>query len=347
MMEVYLGERRVTPVTATLSIALDAGARGFTCTFPWERGEDPKLDVSLAPRSFSPVTVKIDGSLQFTGYLYRRRPSLTVDGSLMEVECFSRTRELIRSATRPPYEFYGLTLKQIAEQLCAPFSIAVTSSDSGESDLVFEEQQTIARTASIFSFLQNLARQRGLLVTDTPEGSLMFISIVSPGGPVGTIIEGSEQKGNVETAENLSINIDDGEIFQTYQTVADTALAFLDAVESSVIDDRIKLPSLLCESVNDETAGGVIKSAEWLRNKKLSESIELPVPVTSWYAPKGELWLPGTLLAVSSPSLFLNKGYNFLIRGVAFQLTPNSETASLDLVPPSLYSTGDFTEPWG
>jgi len=68
--------------------------------------------------------------------------------------------------------------------------------------------------------------------------------------------------------------------------------------------------------------------------------------VPSWYAPNGELWAPNTIVTVKSPTLYLDDGYNFLIREVTYDFSASGTTANLSLVPPEAYTGEEIVEPW-
>jgi len=99
-------------------------------------------------------------------------------------------------------------------------------------------------------------------------------------------------------------------------------------------------------SANDTEEGDIKTAADFKRNKKILEALSIPLPVSTWYAPDGELWRENTIITVVSKTLFLEKGFDFLIRKVEFDYSDQGTTAVLTVVPPSALTRGELIDPW-
>ena len=97
----------------------------------------------------------------------------------------------------------------------------------------------------------------------------------------------------------------------------------------------------------DEKAGSDMqKDADWKRNKALGDSMGLTIPAHSWYDRAGDLWKPGKMVTVVSPSLFLDDGFDFMIRQIEFNLSDTGADATLSLVPPQVFNGEALPDPW-
>lgn len=347
-LTIRLGNRELTVESARVIRTMDTGSDGCTFTIPWQLGEDPKLDELILPRSFANFETEINGERLITGRIYSRTPSLTVDRSELTCECYSFTKDLVDSNSEPPYEFIDISLLDIAKKLSEPFSINVGIDNADEANELFTKQQAIGPTETIFSFLSKLAFQRGILISSTTTGDLLFQKANTVQKPVASITEGDFLQGPVETGQTFSATFDDSGIFATYKVNLESSSSFTGTspTQATATDSSVLTPRLKTITVADETGGGLQKTADWSKNQSLAKSLTIPFAVTSWTTPTGELWRENTIVTVTSPTIFLPNGFNFLIRSVEYILDNSGETAVLNLVPPQLYTREPIDEPW-
>ena len=95
-------------------------------------------------------------------------------------------------ASSSPFEFNGLNLQQIAETLAEPFGV----------DVVFEadagapfRRVKMEPTDKPLGFLVELAQQRGLVITDTVNGDLLFKSTKNQRQIKGFTTSGGIERG--------------------------------------------------------------------------------------------------------------------------------------------------------
>jgi prophage tail gpP-like protein len=154
------------------------------------------------------------------------------------------------------------------------------------------------------------------------------------------------QFGSVETGQTFSAVFDDTMVYQIYRVLGDSPRSNTEPSFATAIDDNIPVPRRKTLTALNETKGGIQKTADWTKNKSLAESLGIPFPVTNWRTPAGDLWEPNQLVTVTSPTIFVPDGFDFLIRQVEFIDDEGGETAALDIVPPQLYTQENIPEPW-
>lgn len=320
---------------------MDTGADGWVGTMPWVPGEDRKIDEATRPYGYPRSAVYIGNELVLSGLLYGVQPEFGEGdrGRIKNLSGYSFTADAIDSNVPEPYEYTNVALEQLAAGFAALLGIkAVFLSDSGGAFA----RVTAGETESIFGFLSKLAAERGLLVSCTNEGNLLFHRALTTGTPVGTVAEGDA------LVTHWAANYDGRRRYHTYNCIqagvtnADlrwevVAPDAVGPVSIKSIDTGVPRSRFMTFRADNVTPGNVEDAARWRKNKQLADALTNELPVSSWYAPNGELWQPNTLLTVVSPTLGVPKGFTFLIRAVEF-VQEDRRHAVLHLVPPQAFS---------
>ena len=165
-----------------------------------------------------------------------------------------------------------------------------------------------------------------------------MIRAVTDSEPVGTLTENRHPVGAI------SAQFDGRLMFSAYRAIGRTPRK-LDNVGVAK-DDTVPRARFLTFRADDTEAGDIDRTAQWRRSKQAAQWLTLSVPISSWYAPNGELWREGTIVTLVAPSIYLDDGYDLLVRAVEFGHGADGPTASLTLVPPQVYTGEDIDEPW-
>lgn len=319
--------------SARIFKAMDNAAHGWSFVIAWEPGIDKNIDNIVLPYSYTKSAVYIGGELQVNGLIYNPQPSLS-NRSEMTLEAWSFTADLIDSNLKPPYERSKITLKQLAEELVKPFGINVIYDIDDDE---FFDRVTAGATETIFQHLVKYASQRGVLITATSSGDLLFTRS-NPGQSVGTIKEGDT------LSQRWFSEFDGRKRFNVYKAIGQSPL---NSSKTAIAEDN-KVPRSRFKtfSVNDTTDGNIQKAADWRRSKALADSLTIEIPVTGWLAPNGSLWKNNTLITIISPTLFVPNGHTFIIRAVEYILNSTGRTAILSIVPPEVYTGENIIDPW-
>lgn len=343
-LTVVIDGYEVPLMDARLLRTMDTGADAWSGRIAWTPGRDPIIDRITRPYSYADAAAYIGGKLRVNGRLYIVSPELSTDGRTKALTGFSFTADAIDSTVKPPYERNGITLEQLAAELLEPIGIkAVFRTATGGPF----ERVTANEGDTIFAHLAKLASQRGVLVSSTPDGDLLFHKATTSKQTVGTIEEG--QPG----ALIFAATFDGRARYNVYKCItpdSGTSLAWDSTGDPKTViarDNRVPLSRFLTFQGDDTTPGNIRNAAEWRRSKQMVDALSIPFPVQDWYAPNGELWQENTLVTIVSETLSVPNGFDFLIRSVEYQLDSNRRSAVLGLVPPSAYSGEPLGDVWG
>lgn len=196
------------------------------------------------------------------------------------------------------------------------------------------------QTDTVFEHLRKLSKQRGLLLSCTRYGQLLITEANLQDAPVGTIREGDWQ------AEKFSAKFSGRNRFAFYRALASSSRSSRAMAASTAQDNAVPVPRKLTFRADDSLPGECGTAAEWRKNKSAADAMTLMYPVNTWYAPNGKLWQPNTQITVISETIGVPDGFSFLITQVEFDFKDSGLTATLNLKPPTMYSTGEVSEPW-
>jgi prophage tail gpP-like protein len=323
----------IAVVSATVLITFDTAADGWAATVEWNP-EDVEQSTLLKPFGYQEAACYVGGKLMVRGYLYNIAPSFGPGGREKRLEGWSFTADVIDSTLRPPYERSKVTLEQRAIEIVNPLGVGVEwkAGDDKQFDRVTAQQD-----GTILDHLSKLAKQRGVQISSTPQGRLLFHK-AEPSLPVASFVEGDPPF--TEGAASYSGR----DRFATY--IARAQSPGKNNANATALDGAVPAQRMLSFTAEESDAEDLQKAADWRRSKQLGDSMTLDLPVNSWYDPFGDLWTPGSLVTVISPSLDLPNGFDFLIQKVEFILADNGSTAIHTLVPPQIYTGEPLPDPW-
>jgi len=337
--------------SARLLRTMDTAADGFTAV----RNFDPfdeKISKLFIPYQYLPSQVYLGGLLGLNGILYSVSPEVSTDGRRIELEGWTPTADIvdcnINVATwdqypAAKYERNNVTLGQRATELLEPLGLDVVD-ESGDSEPF--DRVTAEPTDTILDHLVGMAGQRGILVSCTNQGELLFTKANTTGKPIGTIEE--EDPPYLD----MSIKFDGRARFSTYRAIGQSPQTSPKGTPYTIWktgtaeDYAVTRSRFTAFNADNANMGNVEKAAKWRKNKTLADALTIPFPVSGWYAPDGFLYEPNRLITVKSPTLFIPDGFDFLIRAVEYSFEPEGTRSTLYLVPPNVYTDRDLVEPW-
>jgi prophage tail gpP-like protein len=319
---------------ARVLLTMDTASDGWAAEMQWTPGDNPELDERIRPYEYPPAKIYIGGALAMSGYLYDVGSSISEQGTIKELAGFSKTADIIDSHMRPPYEESNVTLKQRASKIAEAHGLkAIFEADFGGAF----DRVTAGETEKVITHLNKLAFERGLLISSTRNGNLLFTEANVDGAPVATLEEGKPP------VRNFNARFKGRTRFNSYRVIETTPFG---NNEDIVKDEKVPRSRFKTIRVNDSITGELKGIAKWERSKTLVDALSIPLPVIGWLDPRGKLWEPNTQVTVISPSIHVPDGFNFLIKSVEFSETENEKSAILNLVPPEAYTRQEVTEPW-
>lgn len=335
---------RWTGVTVTR--ALDTLATA-SLTTPHNPG-DPLFREAFRPMSYADTGVTLGGAPLFTGTMLTPTPSVTAEGRVVSsASCYAAPGVL--ADCTPPSSMSdrlewgakkGVSLRVIAEALAAPFGVKVTFGvDPGS---LFEDV-SLDPDGKVLPFLVKLAQQNGLLVTDTPEGGLLFDKPSAVGRPVAHLVEGTPPVLGVSPVFSP----------QEYFSVI-TGLGPVTKAEPGGSKTTVKNPHLagvfrpFTFQLDDTRNADAQTAVRGKMGRMFAGAVEYPVEVSGLRDPQGALWTPNTTVTLDAPGAMVYGPYEFLIRAVSLSHTDDGgDRSSLQLVLPGVFN-GEIPErlPW-
>lgn len=331
-----------------LSITLEGGQRfGEWTDIELQLGLDTYSAVSLGgpfdhereevrrafqPLMFPQVTVTVADELVLTGRVKDVSPSVDASSASVAVTVYSLAQDLTEVCAPGdllPLEFNGLDLRQIADRLVAP-TIGVGTVFDGAPGAKFARIRC-EPDGIIHPFLVELALQRGYVLSDLPNGDLLFRSEGATGAPVARL-EG-------QPLGKVTVAFQPGSWFSSITgRASQRAGKGGSRYTQSNLLYRASNPRNLTQAVGDTESADVPQATRAMVGRMAAAVVSYQVEdLPTWRDPSGALWKPNTTVTLLAPEAMVYRETELLIRAVTFRQTADSETASLSLVLPGAF----------
>jgi len=311
----------------------------FAFGAPYDPDNSLLTDVFL-PLSYKPIEITIDGELLTTGTILPVVPTLSDTTNSVSVSGYA-TPGVLNDCSIPfdkyPLEFNNQTLEQIARTIAAFFKIQVVFSE--ESGAVFE-RVAIETGKKPLTFLIELAKQRGFLISNNEKGNLLFFKAASA-GLTTTLKQGHTPLISIDP------QIDPQQFYSSVTGLAPDALGV--NFESVTINNpflkNINRPFVY--KADQKLAGADLQNAvKWKAGLMFASAIKYKANVQGLRDERGDVWKPNTFINLTAPGVMINKETTFLIKSVDLDRGQN-DTAGLNLVLPESYQGKlPSTLPW-
>ena len=330
------GERLTGFKGLTISRNMDTCADGFGISTTFQPGNE-NLIKAFRPFGYQSARIYLGQDLLINGSIEKCSPAFSGDSTTMNLEGRAITGILIDcSITKYPIEFKNQNLKQITDSIIEPFGLlSKFDSDPGA---IFETVRA-ENGQTVFSFLSGLAQQRGILISSTPKGELLFWKANTTAAPVANFIQGEAP------FIGGGISFDGAQRFRTYTALGQSAGQ--ESKKGVYIDKNLNIHRPLIFMASDTDSGNIDQAAKWKGSNNLSNSISFSINVPNWRDKTGNLWKENKIVTVKAPSLFIPNESRFLIKSLSYNLSETDKTTTLNLVLPQSYDP-DYTgaEPW-
>ena len=307
------------------------------------------------------ATLAIDADTVLTGYLERVSWRQTATDITFRFTGRDKTGDLVECAAMPngPAEFHGMTLLQVAQQVCQPFGISVKADVDVGAPF---DRLALHPHDTALSCLEKAARQRSTLLVSDGVGGLLLTRGGTTRGPnplrIGELIQ--EAEGDVDWSHRFSDYFVKG---QTAKSRLGTAPALTSSVtplaatppvasvpatasaaEASAImmtghaidPDITRWRPRVIMVRTQSGMSTVQEQAEWALRVAKGQANTLIYTVLDWRAGKSKtLWRPNQLVAVFDPFAGING--DMLIAGVTFRYSEDGMTTRLRLVGTTAY----------
>lgn len=319
----------------------------FSARAAWDE-LDPTLRAAFAPLSFAPVTISALGELMLTGTALGPSAGVDAESRSIAVSGYGLPGVLADS-TFPlaafPLGCDGLTLEQIARKVATLFGLSVVY----EAPTWTPDEVKPEPSDKPWEFLSKLAKQRGVLLSDTPAGELR-LHVPAAGSPVATFAVGERPLTSIQCGFRPQ------SVAGTVTGLAPTSNSGAGGAKGAQHTERLALLTSdtararhhVAKIEDLGAAADLAAATRALAGRMLGASMEWTAAVPTWRTPRGKLWRPGDVVTIeSAPDVFIRRPTDLMVRGVEFARTDSEEGAVLTLVPPGAF-TGELpTElPW-
>jgi len=361
-VELYLGGTLLTHWTE-LEVKLSTDSFdtvSFSAPFDPSRQELREL---FQPFSYKPIKVTLNGDDLFTGTMIGVDPGFDANSGTVQITGYAQPG-VLEDCTAPsglgrkgrrsaqgavPLTFTKATLRDIANQLCEPFGL--TCEFRGDVGAPFEKV-AIKLDEKIHKFLAELAKQRGLVMTNNVDGSVLFWQSIKRGVPVVQLVQGQSPLTGVQAAFSPQEYYSEITGYAAARRrKAGSVYTYVNPWLGSGIDDGSgpinQHRPHSCKF--DDTERGDAPAATRAKVGRMFANMASWVtePLPSWRDPDGKLWDPNTSMTLLAPSAMIYKETELLIRDVVLRCSAEKLTAVLGLVLPGAFS-GEIPDslPW-
>ena len=272
-------------------------AAGFQISTPGE------IDPPILP--FAPCVLADDGEPIVTGYVDECRIEVSARATSTRITGRSKTGQLVDCMPQfPVTQFTGNAFDQIARAVAGLLGINVVIGPGvvigGQfADATFEWNETA------FLFLERLARQRGLLLTDDAAGNLVIATLGTTPAPAALV---AGPGGNVFSAHGV---LSGRRRFSTYTVRSQAGMFQTGGAAQNNVEGHGADPSVplfrpwagIAESALQQADAQ--KRADWEASHRLGAAVMGLLSVPEWRAgaAPGQLWQTNQLVSCTVPRL--------------------------------------------
>ena len=240
-----------------------------------------------------------------TGYVDRFIPSAAPNEHRIAVAGRAKSCDMVDcSAEWPGGQISGASALSIAQKLAQPYGISVVGKvDTGPPIPQFN--LTIGETA--YAIIERVARYRGLLVYDLPDGTVTLAQAGS-----GAMASGVVLGGDTGNAQRATATYSQDQRYSVYQAFLQSMDTLQDIGQggnllATVNDPGVKRHRL--KTIIAEAGGGGLdvakQRANWEAARRGGRSYRIDATVDSWRDSAGTLWTPNYTIPLSLPQLKL------------------------------------------
>lgn len=327
---------RIAVVSGSFFQTMDTGSDELKFTVDYDSLSDA-VRLNLRPFQYAKCRLYIKGELRLTGAVYKNSHSVSSSGGrVVTYTAYSNTIDLVDSVVNPPYEMNSIKLVNLAKKRCADIGITAVFYSGGDE---FFKRVRSRSGEKRFSELSKLARQRGLLVSNTASGNILFHRANDVETPVALIEEGGSR------ASDFSAEYDGRKRYSQYRIVGEGIDG--EPVTKTVVDPFVSRARYFYRKESGSDNGNNRKSAEWERSKAVADALSMQIPVSDWFDDLGGVWRCNTYITVKSETLAINTPVNLLVRRVLFNWSSTGVNAVLNVVPKEVFSGDEIPDIWG
>jgi prophage tail gpP-like protein len=230
-----------------------------------------------------------------------------------------------------PLQTNGLSLKQIASKVLAPFKLKMVVDPLVESKMNLPYKEVTAEaTQTVKDFLTELAAQRNIIISHDSFGNVLFTQAKTNQLPILDF-----EDGLIGTTMGMSFSGQQihSEITVMKQADSDGGNASQYTISNPYVPIVYRPKTIIQTSGDDNSVQEAAQNALAAELK----NIVLTIKTDRWMV-DGKIIRPNNLVSVLSPELYIYKKTNFFIEAVSFEGDQEKMTATLTCVLPEVYN---------
>lgn len=288
---------------------------------------------TFRPFKFKPLEVQIDGARAFLGTMVTINPDADAQQSVVDVGAYALPAVLndcSAPASALPFEFKKLGLRAIADAVAKPFGIGVEFASGVDEGTPFPKAK-LDIDQELSDFLADLARQRNLVISNTPDGKLLCLQSVAPGRPVARLRDGEPPVTKIGATFSP----------QDYYSEITGFVPRKRKRKGSRHTERNPFLSAVLRPrsfrLDDTDKGDAPSAVKAKLGRMFGNMASWQASVATWRDPAGNLWAPNTTITIEAPDAMVYREYEFVIRSVKLHEDANETSAVLGLVMPGAF----------
>lgn len=333
-MELRIKNKRVRFFNnVELNFDFDSVANSFGLQFYFNPDNEVHRELTEIG-SYYPVELYEGAELLISGTIVSQSFVSSAKRELVTLEGYSKSGLLMDCNIPPssyPLQTDGLSLLNIAKKLTEPFGIEVVNRIGKVITHPISESNADA-TQSISSYISDLAKQRDIVLSSTPEGNIAF-DLANVNAEPSYIYTPKSSFAIESMALTFGGQSSNSEI-----TVMKEASDEPDSEPGQSTVNNPLLKNTYRPSVKIQTSGDEFETEKAARLALASQlkQLTLSVSISSWKL-NDTLLQPNRIIQITNPELHLYKKTNFFIESVKLSASESSKTAQLKCVLPEVY----------
>ena len=315
-----------------LTLTYDGLASSFSFGFYFDPEDQTLIDLACIGH-YHLCTLEDKGELILKGYILNESFKSSRKRELARISGYTISG-VLQDCQIPtslyPLQNDGLTLREITRKLIQPFNLQfeVDSSVASLVDSVYDTT-TANEGQTIGSYLAELASQKNVILTHTPEGKLLYTKVKTNLKPILDLDSTGSDIGMTLTFNGQAMH---SEITVMKQASPDGGNAGQATISNPYVP-YVYRPLVKVQSSGDdndtELAAKNILAAE-LKNLKVVITLD------TWYA-NDTLIKPNNLVSVRNPEIYIFKKTKLFIESVKLTGTVSSQRSTLTCYLPAVY----------
>lgn len=305
-----------------------------TCQFaaPFEP-DSAEFRERFRPFTFKPMQVLLGGEPLFTGTMVGIEPQEDENGASVTVTGYALPGVLGDCHAPPetvPLEFKGLDFRAILEAVVNPFGLQTDV--RAEVGAAFEKAAFDVDQKPL-EFLIELAKQRNVVLSNTPEGAVLCWQSVATGSPVARLSSRPLRKVGASFSSQEYFSEVTG-FTPPKKRKGKNGSKFTE--RNPWLSNVIRPMSFKLDGVEAADAPTAVRAT--LGRMFANMAAFTLEDIATWRDPQGALWAPNTTVTLERPAVMIYRETEFLIRDVVLSDNHEKRSAQLNLVLPGAFS---------